>query len=72
MSHAAEQAEKEEIKAEAADVHASEAAVRRVLLGEAEYRLAEESGYQMDTLVSMTPSRRTSTVLGPPRTWDDE
>mmetsp|Transcript_25048 Transcript_25048/g.44044 ORF Transcript_25048/g.44044 Transcript_25048/m.44044 type:complete len:205 (+) Transcript_25048:125-739(+) len=53
-------------KDEANDAWAAEAAVRRVLLGEAEYKLAQESGYELDTVMTMAPSRRTVTFLGRP------
>ena len=59
----------EAARIEASDARASEAAVRRVLLGEAEYKLAEEQGYRLDTVVTMAPSTRSVTVLGGPHEW---
>ena len=64
-----EQELRDDAKMVASEACASEAAVRRVLLGEAEYHLAEECGYQLDTIVSMKPSNRSVTVLGGPRHW---
>jgi len=45
---------------------AQAAAVQRILLGASEYRLAEESGYKLDTVITMAPSRRSLAVLGGP------
>ena len=40
--------------------------MERILIGESEYRLAEESGYQLDTVVQLRPSQRSITVFSSP------
>ena len=57
--------------AEANEARAAAASVERSMLTAQEYRLSEEAGYQMQTIIQMAPSRATVTsVYEQPQTID--
>ena len=65
------QAETRRALAEANEARQAASAVERSLLSAQEYRLAEEAGYQMQTIIQLAPSKQVVTpVYQQPQTTD--